>query len=355
MEMLIMHERLEELMLAEKHILERGIFSNPRNVFCSETPRLVDFLSSPDLNFKCLLDRNIVSYLVAMIKGLDLSNLSNQEPYRSVAGLQSFLNAGNILSEAGLSYHEYMDNNELNKADDELSFFRAADNLDPNIYLEVFLNQRDTIPPSEVKTFKSGELLKGRLPERITQFERNIVIVKKAIAISLSKKQSSYQTMLDLMDWIYEEYMFSAPSFHFLSIYFSSWKISKMLKSHSLKDVRNATWDITYLQQLIKCYQEEPNTIWFFSTFDKAIRTTADLTFIRYDEDESNYMSRIEDSYGSMWGKKNNYGSKLIKKLIRFNENPDDESRKMNQFNGSAEYQLEVREKTHQEYLRATA
>lgn len=351
--MLIMHERFEELILAEKHILERGILSNPRNVFCSETPRLVDFLGSPNLNFKCLLDRNIVSYLVAMIKGLNLSGLKHQEPYRSVAALQSILKAGNILSEAGLSYHEYMDNNNLSKADDELSFFRAADNLDPNIYLDIFLNNRDVILPNEIKQFKSGELSSGKLPERITQFERNIVIVKKAIAISLSKNQTPYQTMIDLMDWIYDEYMFSAPSFHFLSIYFSSWRISKMLKSNSLKDIRNATWDITYLQQLIKCYQKEPNTIWLFSTFDKAIRTTADLTFIRYDEDESNYMSRMEDSYGSMWGKKYNYGSKLIKKLIRFTENPDDENRKMNQFNGSAEYQLEVRRNVHKEYLRA--
>lgn len=263
------------------------------------------------------------------------------------------LNAGNILSETGYSYHEYIERNGLDKADDELALFRSADNLNPNIYLDLFLKQRDSIGHNELPLFKTGELIDGHLPERLTLVERNAVIIKKAISLAHSKRMSPYQTMLELMDWIYDEYMFSAPSFHFLSVYFSSWKISKMLKSHGHKDLRNAIWDISFIQLLLKYCREDNDSVWLFSSFDKAIHSIVDLTFIRREEDESMYMYRLENSYASMWGKKNGYGKKLLSKFIKISENGDDPKRKMNVFNGDANYELSLRTRVQKEYEEA--
>ncbi|MDO6720790.1 hypothetical protein Q4575_15355 [Psychrosphaera sp. 1_MG-2023] len=353
LELLVVHDRLEEILLAEKHVLDNKLLSDPLDVYREMHPSLRDIWYSPGIEFKCLLDRNVVSYLVSLANGLDISKQKNQDPYRSVAALQTVLNAGKILSETGYAYHEYMERNSLTKADDELALFRAADNLDPNIYLDLFLKQRDCINSNELLSFNTGELVKGDLPERLTLVERNAVIVKKAISIARTKDISPYQTMLELMDWVYDEYMFSMPSFQFLSVYFSSWKVSKMIKSHGYQDLRNATWDISFVQQLIKCCREDNESIWLFSSFDKAIHTVVDLTFVKREEDESLYMERIEKAYASMWGKKNGYGKKLLKKMLKISENSNDPERKINLFNGSAEYQLDLRARVHKEYEEA--
>ncbi|WP_334064272.1 hypothetical protein [Alteromonas genovensis] len=355
MELLVAHDRLEEILLAERHVLDSRLLCDPLDVYREMHPSLSDIWYSSGIEFKCLLDRNVVSYLVSLANGLDISKQKNQKPYRSVAALQAVLNAGNILSETGYAYHEYMERNSLNKADDELARFRAADNLDPNIYLDLFLNQKDSISSCELPSFNTSELVNSDLPERLTVVERNAVIVKKAISIARSKRITPYQTMLELMDWIYDEYMFSMPSFHFLSVYFSSWKISKMIKSHGYQDLRNATWDISFVQQLIKLCCEDNNSVWLFSSFDKAIHTVVDLTFVRRDEDEDSYMERIENAYASMWGKKNGYGKKLLNKLVKISENGDDPQRQINVFNGSTEYQLDLRNRVQIEYERTFA
>ena len=353
MELLIIHDRLEEILRAETHVLENKLLSDPLNVNRKGHPSLTDIWYSPGVEFKCLFDRNVVSYLISLVNGLDISEQKNQQPYRSVAALQAVLNAGNILSETGYSYHEYIERNGLDKADDELALFRTADNLNPNIYLDLFLKQRDSISRNELSLFKTGELIGGKLPERLTLVERNAVIIKKAISLARSKRITPYQTMLELMDWIYDEYMFSAPSFHFLSVYFSSWKISKMLKSHGPKDLRNAIWDISFIQLLIKYCREDSDSVWLFSSFDKAIHSVVDLTFVRREEDESMYMERLENSYASMWGKKNGYGKKLLNKLVKISENGDDPQRKINLFNGSTEYQFDLRARVQREYEEA--
>lgn len=54
-----------------------------------------------------------------------------------------------------------------------------------------------------------------------------------------------------------------------------------------------------------------------------------------------------------MWGKKNGYGKKLLNKLVKLSENGDDPQRKINVFNGSADYQLDLRTRVQREYEEA--
>jgi hypothetical protein len=157
--------------------------------------------------------------------------------------------------------------------------------------------------------------------------------------------------MLKLIDWIYKDYIFSAPAFHFLPIYFSSQRISKMLKSNNIDGIKNATWDLCFLQQLITLTKKSENTYWLFSTFDKAIKATTKLVFrINVDESNSDYFKRLEASYMKMWGKKDKYGKELLEKYKNFPNSANDVDRNIVRFNDSKAYIAEIGAEVDKEF-----
>lgn len=349
MESLFTHGRLEDFLIIEEMLLKNKLLIDPIDMDSDHPYRLVNYSLEAGTQFQCLLDRNVVSYLIALVQGQHIRSNKIDDCYRLTAALQAFLNAADILSEPSMAYHEYMETSGIDNADNELALFRAADNLNPNIYLDIALGLRSFVKQSEVGKFKNGELKSVDMPPKLRHFEANIVFLKKALSLK-SQDLSDYNVLLNLVDWIYEEYIFSAPSFHFLSIYFSSKRISKMLKSHSMADIRNATWDLCFIQHLITLINKNENTRWIFSTFDKAIKATANLVFVKYNETDDDYYSRLERIYAEMWGKKNNYGRKLLKKYADFSCSINDAERNIVRFNGSSEYILKIREEVDKEF-----
>ncbi len=351
MEILFEHERIEDFLVVEEMLINNRLLIDPIDTESDHPCRLVNYFLAPGVNFKCLLDRNVVSYLIELVNGKRVTSAKKDKCYRLTAALQAFLNASEVYSEPGMAYHEYMETSGIEKADKELSFFRSADNLNPNIYLDIATGIRDSVPPSEVPRFDTGEILYADIPRKLRHFETNIVFIKKALSLK-SYGYSDYRVLLELIDWIYKYYIFSAPSFHFLSIYFSSKKISNMIKSHTLKGIRNATWDLCLIQQLITNIRNDSNNNihWLLSTFDKAIQMTTDLVFIKQDESVDEYYSRLEKSYSEMWGKRNNYGSNLLDKLIKFQQSAEHSERNIVRFNGSNKYILSLRKEVEQEF-----
>lgn len=351
MEILFKHERLEDFLAVEEMLASNRLLVDPLDTESVRPCRLVNYSLEPEDEFKCLLDRNVVSYLIELVKGKNVSSDKVDDCYKLTAGLQAFLNASEILSEPSMAYHEYMESSGLEKADKELSIFRFADNLNANIYLDIATGVRSSVPASEIESYGAGELVSADIPSKLRHYEANIVFLKKALSLK-SSGATDYRVLLELIDWIHKDYVFSAPAFHFLSIYFSSKRISNMLKSHSIAGIRNATWDLCLIQQLITNVKDSANNNvhWLLSTFDKAVKMTTDFVFIRYDESIDEYYSRLEKSYAEMWGKKNNYGSKLLGKLVDFQESANDQNRNIIHFNGSSEYILSLRKEVEREF-----
>lgn len=125
-----------------------------------------------------------------------------------------------------------------------------------------------------------------------------------------------------------------------------------MLKSQSIAGIRNATWDLCLIQQLITNLKDSDNTNirWLLSTFDQAVKATTDHVFLRYDESADDYYLRLETLYSEMWGKKNNYGNKLLNKLVDFNESVNHPNRNINRHKGSSEYILSLRKEVEREF-----
>lgn len=350
MNLIFEHERMSDFLLVEDMLIEQRLILDPLDMPSDHPCRLVNYFIEPGVKFHCLLDRNVVSYLIEMVRGRALSMKKKDFPFRYVCGLQAFLNAADIVSEPSIAYHEYLDKADIVDASSDLALFRTADNLNANQYLDIFLGQQNGVSSLNVGEFDKQELVRADLAKKLKIFETNIVYVKKALVLK-AKGLSDYQVILELFDWIYDDYLFSSPAFHFLSIYFSAKRLPKMLKSHSIEGVRNATWDLCLLQQLIKCVQSSDGyTRWLLSTFDRAIHETAGLVFRRDGESVSGYQSRLERNYAQMWGRKNNYGSKLLQRLDGFENKFNDEARNIVKHDGSVDYILKVRKQVDDEF-----
>jgi hypothetical protein len=317
MELIFKHERLDDFHKVGQMLLEHRLLLDSYDLNSDHPYKLENYFLS-DFDFHCLLDRNIVSYLIELVNGkrLDL-NFNQNKCFRLTAALQSFFNAARITSEPGVAYNEYLEKAGLEKADAELAKFRSADNLDPNVYLDIALGLRDYVPQEFAQEFAHGELKLHGFPQKVRQFEFNLIIIKKAMSIK-ADGLGDYEVMLRIIDWMHDEYLFSAPAFHFLSIYFSSKRISGMIKSNSYGSVRNATWDLCLLQSWLHLRQEDNNTFWLLSTMDEAIKCTADLMLVRQKESKYEYLDRLQREYATMWGKKKGYGKKLLRKFVEF-------------------------------------
>ncbi|MGF1806887.1 hypothetical protein L4C31_16705, partial [Aliivibrio sifiae] len=289
MEAIIYQERFSDFKEIEKLLIESKILLNPYGIDSDHAYKLENYLLNSNQKVSCLLDRNIVSYLIELVKGVVLSpEFKVSRCHRLTAALQAFFNASSIKSEPGLSYHEYIESSSVERADEELSYFRSADNLDANIYLDIALNNINSIPFEAVPRYQAGELINFDTEHRVRAFEFNIVVIKKGLSIR-SKCNNDYEAVKSLLEWMFEEYVFCAPAFYFMAIYFSGEKVHKMLKSSSMKSVRNAGWDLALLQHWLTLANKDPDHLWLLASMDKAIAKTANMMLPRSTEEPEEY------------------------------------------------------------------
>lgn len=310
METLFIHPRLDEFLIIQKILTDEQILINPLKPKDYSHCELFRYLMESD-NAKCLVDRNIVSYLIQLVSGMDVSKYDqSRNCFRIAAALQAFFSAAEILTEPGLAYHEYLANTNMDKAELDLSQFRSADNLNANIYLDIAMKKRDCVPLEEVIPVSPEELKNiPNIPEKLRSVEFNKTVIKKALIIN-REISDGYETMLCLLDWMKSDYLFNAPAFHFMSIYFGQKRISKMLKGTSLKDVENAAFDLAILHELTTKVRRDQDTLWLLASFDNAIRAVANLLFVGESGPEE-YFQSLKTEYKSMWNKKNGHGEKL--------------------------------------------
>ncbi|QQS06532.1 MAG: hypothetical protein IPK50_06450 [Fibrobacterota bacterium] len=307
MDAMFSHPRLNEFEALKSILQNERILINPRLPKCVLHYELFRYMSEIK-KAKVLVDRNVVSYLVQLISGIDVSSFDNSRNcFRLAAGLQSFLNAAHIESEPGYAFHEYLSQHNLQTAEIDLSKFRAADNLDPNVYLDIALKKRNSIPLEIAPVCEPENLSDSRnIPKKLRSVEFNKVILKKAMVIR-NQCGDDYRALLDLIDWMHKSFLFSAPAIHFLSIYFSRRRISKMIKGPSSKAIENAAFDLGILHTLADKAKNESDTLWLLATFDSAIIATADLLFVA-GRDPDEYLQFLKSEYKTMWGKRNDYG-----------------------------------------------
>lgn len=340
------HPRENEIREISKILKAENMLLWDRNIDSDTVYEINEYIDHPELNVCCLIDRNILSYLVSMIKGFELSE-KNAKPYRLTAGLQAFFCFCNIITDAGMALLEGRDLKSIDYADEEYSFFRSADNYDAEIWLDIAQGKRNSVDSKRVLTFPKNEFSKSGQPKEVRQVNINIVIIKKALLL-LHQTKNNVLAMLELIKWIEENYLFSAPAFFFMIIYCSDTPVSKMIKGRSEKAIRNATWDVALLQDWYRRIEKDAGkTTWLLATNDKAIKETARLLFVRNDEQNNikKYFSRIEKHMMKYWGKNKKYGKEIIECFKNYQEK--DKNHPV--FTANA-YHQKIRENIHLEY-----
>lgn len=231
-----------------------------------------------------LPDRNVVSRMAQIAAG---RSAESDQQLQLSAALLGFCQCFDIEIEPEIAFHELAHRNGESEALSELRYFRAADNLHPQIVLDLALMRRssiDNVRPADIGA------IQGALSTPIRRWNRNYVLALEILDLS-SRPVSPVETALGIIEWMVEEFMFGGPA-ALLAIVFLAPKGSPkkgLFKDRNSADrelalagARNAAWDLTHLSDFIEKvngdYSGEHRN-YIFASFDKKLRMLAQLIF----------------------------------------------------------------------------
>lgn len=225
--------------------------------------------------FCALLDRNIFSYIISVVQNKTKKPTDTQ---KAACALMAFLQVTNTMIEPGLAIYEYIDSGHFEYADNELTLFRKADNVNPKYYVDIALGRSTTIPEEELN-YGTGSSIKDMKGEDHFLWKLMYGSTLK-MAIIERNGGTNLEKITSLLQWMYNEYMFVSAVIAFAIIYFSQKRYARMLKyiqnsqSEKLEQgLRNGTWDMHHVYYWAKkvLSQKQTNQIWLFCTEDKAL------------------------------------------------------------------------------------
>jgi len=129
------------------------------------------------------------------------------------------------------------------------------------------------------------------------------------------------QKMTEYLDWMHDEYFFGAPGILFGNLFLSPSREHKMIKnvgssdrSKRLSGIRNACWDITFVQQWLEYIKKPtvPPRLWIACSSDKALVRTAGRIFASQTDTDACLKKNFEDDWGVA------SGSRLFEHCRRF-------------------------------------
>ena len=239
--------------------------------------------------FFALLDRNIYTDIIAVAKS---SGTKPHTPQQKVAcALLAFLQLAEVTIEPNMAINEYVDSGHHEEAVAELRLFRAVDNLDPRMLIELALGRRNKIPASMLN-WQEVESVESKKGEDFLSWKIHYGFVLKMAIIEL-QGGNPVEKLNRFLDWVYKEYVGIGSAIIFSFVYFSEKRFKGMVKhigsgdkDKVLRGVRNATWDMTVAYSWYKksMAEKENGIFWLLCTADKALRTFAGSIVVTGDE-----------------------------------------------------------------------
>lgn len=223
-----------------------------------------------------LPDRNIVSRWARIAKGAPADDAS-----RLAAGVLAFAQCLEIKIEPSVAFHELASGQSNDSANDEIAWFRAADNGIPRQWLDYALGRIATLP----SVLRPHGLTNHDLAYPLRRWRRNYAVALKIGQLELDSL-SPLQRMLGLLDWMEREFIVAGPAALMACLYFAPHSpprkgLLKQLKSadreRALAGARNVAWDITYLSDFVRRVNEaEGKSVrYLLATMDKSLQLLA--------------------------------------------------------------------------------
>lgn len=198
-----------------------------------------------------LPDLNIVSDLAQLARGEEANKTR-----RTSAAILSFCQHHDIQIDPSIAIHELASSVSDERAAEDLSLFRAADNMDFAIWRDIALGRRNCVSAPLV----GPDFDVRNLSRPLMRWNRNYILALKAAQIELSSG-TSLERVEGLLDWMREEFIVGGPLIAFACTLFApnSPPRAGLLKSlrspdrnKALKGVRNTAWDATHLSFFIE-------------------------------------------------------------------------------------------------------
>ena len=275
---------------------------------------LPTYILSTDIEFRALFDRNILSLLVHLATGEPLSGDEEAKRHGRVAcACIAFCILAKILIEPSMALYEYASTQGNTAAQNDYINFRAIDNVDPLIFIDIALGRSDRIPAEHLLEIQKNLAISEDIsPEpnferRLRKWKLNYFYVLKMAALKRSGL-SPLESALEFQRWQFEDSFCNAvASIYCLAAVSHQPPKGKMLKginsnnSITLKQgLENAAWDI-YLIQRFKDFMILPHCpSWSLWTFDIAVREITRMLFVRDGEDQEKQLNRF---YSQCWGR----------------------------------------------------
>lgn len=230
--------------------------------------------------FFALFDRNIYTDIIAVAKSGGTKPHTAQQ--RVACALLAFLQLAEVIIEPNQAISEYVDSGHHEEAVRELRLFRAVDNLDSRILIELALGQRTDIPASMLNLpgVESVELKSG---EDFRSWRIHYGFVLKLALIELQEGKP-VEKLERFIDWVYKDYVFTTSAILFASVYFSNKRFKGMVKSigsgdkdRVLRGLRNTTWDLTIAHYWYNkaIARKADGIFWLLCTADRALKAIA--------------------------------------------------------------------------------
>lgn len=236
-----------------------------------------------------IFDRNIITRVIELAKGKVIPN-NESIIYKIAAGVMAFLISTQCLIETNISLYEYNSKNTFKDTKSELKYFRIADNINPNLYMEIVKCKKKIIDKKYILEAKGKIKYKEKLEidfkMKINIWKIKYVSVIKAALIYRDEKIKNEDKIITFLNWMYDDALFDFISFSFSLFLFSNKRpknIIKKIKTNNknelINNIRNAAWDLSYLQYLKKKSYENDRCHYIFVTKDNTLRDICELLY----------------------------------------------------------------------------
>lgn len=195
-----------------------------------------------------LPDRNLVSRIARVAR--DGHAGTQDKTTRAAVALMAYCQAGDVLIEPSIAFHELgaVSGNEV--AREEFAWFRAADRGAAMEWISLATGRAERVTLGERAPLSDHDFEKP-----IRRWRRNYVVALKAAELELAPVGAQIDRALALLDWMDREFLLAGPAALFASMYYgpnaARRGLFKQLRSANRQaavlGAKNAAWDMTHL------------------------------------------------------------------------------------------------------------
>ena len=219
----------------------------------------------------------------------------------------AFAQATNIDIEPALAFQELAQVMGDEVANDELRWFRVADQGRAKAWIDLAVGRSDALPPLEAGPREQLQL--ARPPHR---WRCNYAVMLKAASLELNPTISPLLRFEKLVEWMVDDFILAGPAAIFSAMFFSDRArrgglvkgVRSPDRTKALSGIKNAAWDVTYLSELTRRAMpqsyEEARCI--FASADRALAELAPLLLIDQEDDEG-FRRDVSSRLNPWWGR----------------------------------------------------